>query len=95
MMSRYTNGLILMPLSLGMAWFVPQAGMALFGDAWSDWLTYAFMGLGLFGFGLGVYRAWDATSIEAGKGSLAARWAKWSTRNMPTTKPTTNHRKSR
>ncbi|MBB5547578.1 hypothetical protein [Paraburkholderia fungorum] len=85
MVSRYTNGLILIPLSLGMAYFVPQVGMALCGDAWSDWLTYGFMGLGLFGFGLGVYRAWDATSIEAGKGSLAARWAKWSTRNMPTT----------
>ena len=82
-MSRYANGLILMPLSFGMGYFVPQVGMALCGDAWSDSMTYGFFGLALFGFGLGVYRAWDATSIEAGKGSLAARWAKWSTRNMP------------
>jgi hypothetical protein len=27
------------------------------GDAWSDWLTYGFMCLGFFGFGVGVYRA--------------------------------------
>ncbi|WP_321935232.1 hypothetical protein [Paraburkholderia sp. J8-2] len=87
MVSRFRNGLILMPLSLiGIGYFVPQLGAVLCGEAWSDWMTYGFMGVGVFGFGLGAYRACDAMSIQKGKGSLAERWSKWSTRNMPPAK---------